>query len=104
MAQSFTAKVNKLILAIKEKHAVKLLFSTKQFYKPDGNKMTYYTLSEAVWDPDNGKYVNMTVFSAGSIIQIVLFLRDFYYSLEGKEIPTNLAWWEEIKRKKGVEF
>ena len=41
--------------------------------------------------------VNIELFSTYSQLQLVLFLRDYWYTLNGWEVPQNNTVWEEIK-------
>ena len=56
-----------------------------------------YIIKQAVWDEEAGKHKNIELFSAFSMIQIVLFLRDMWYTLEGREIPDDNEKWIQAK-------
>ena len=81
------------------------MYSTSQFYSEQQNRpVTIYHIKQAVWDEDKQKYVNMELFKATSQIQIVLFLRDLWYTVNGKEVPQDNEVWNNIKssQKKGA--
>ena len=84
---------------------LRIMYSTSQFYSDTQDRpVTVYHIKQAVWDDDKGKFQNVELFKATSQIQIVLFLRDLWYSVNGKEIPQNNEVWNEKKAnfKKGA--
>jgi hypothetical protein len=38
------------------------------------------------------------------MIQIVLFLRDVWYTIQGEEIPTDNEMWEAVKANKHIDY
>ena len=56
-----------------------------------------YVLKKAYWDEDKGKNRNIELFSTTSQIQIVLYLRDLWYELNGWEVPTDNETWTKAK-------
>ena len=72
--------------------------STSQFYSAQQNRpVTIYHIKQAVYDEASGKYRNIELFSSTSQIQIVLFLRDMWYDINGIEIPQNNEVWNKKK-------
>lgn len=98
---------NKLMLqnlqkAINHTFDVGLLVDKVQWYSEQQQRaITYYKIKITVPKKDrvkNIKYVEL--FSTSSQIQAILFLRDYWYELNGWEVPTDNQMWEEIKRKR----
>ena len=77
---------------------LKILYSTTQFYSDQQDRpVTMYILKQAVYDEEKGKHVNVDLFKSTSQIQILLFLRDMWYDINGMEIPQNNPVWNDIK-------
>lgn len=94
---SNTVMIRKLQHALNTK-GMKIMYSTSQFYSADqGRPVTIYSIKQAVFDEFKGKYINHELFSSTSQIQIVLFLRDMWYTINGKEVPTDNEKWNQIK-------
>lgn len=105
MANSNSVMIHKLQNAINGK-GYKILISRNQFYSEDQNRpVTIYNVKQAVWDDDKHKNVNVDLFHSTSEIQIVLFLRDYWFTLNGWELPTDNDTWnkmrDKIKQKEG---
>lgn len=97
MPNSNSVMIHKLQHAINDKGG-NILYNTTQFYSKQADRpVTLYIIKQAVWDEDRGKMVNIELFSSTSQIQIVLFLRDFWYKLNGWEVPTDNPIWEQAK-------
>lgn len=98
MASNIT-NIKKLQRAINEK-GEKILYTTNQFYSEEQDRpVTVYTIKKAVWDPELEKNINVELFKAYSTIQILLFLRDYWYELNGMEIPNDNEEWNKIKEE-----
>ena len=93
--------IRKLQTAINT-HGGKIMYSTSQFYsKQQDRPVTIYHLKEAVYDDETDKYQNVEIFKSTSQLQIVLFLRDYWFEMNGWEVPTDNPVWNE-KRAKAV--
>ena len=91
--------IHKLQQAINEK-GQRILYSTSQFYSKDQNRpVTVYYIKQSVYDDETGKSKNVELFKSTSQIQIVLFLRDIWFEINGWEIPTDNEQWNKIKAK-----
>lgn len=76
------------------------MYSTSQFYsKQQDRPVTMYQIKQAVWDEDKQKNINVELFKSTSQIQILLFLRDFWYDINGWEIPTDNPVWNKKKEQ-----
>ena len=99
MPASNSTMIHKLQTAINSK-GCKLLYQTSQFFSEDQNRpVTMYHIKQAVWDEEKERNRNIELFKSTSQIQIVLFLRDYWYQLNGMPIPTDNPEWEKIKAK-----
>ena len=101
MAKKFTPTIKKLQKAININFDKKILVNKSQFYSDRSEKIIeMIVIKQAVWDAEKHKIVNIKLFESTSDIQIVLYLRDLWYRLNGWEIPTDNKQWEDIKKKK----
>ena len=100
MATSFKTMINKLQRACNERFDARLLYNKTQVYSTKANKpVTFLCIRQAVMDPETGKTKNIELFNTTSEVQIVKFLRDYWYELNGWEVPKDDKEWEEQKRK-----
>lgn len=99
---SNSTMIHKLQNAINSK-GYKLLYNKIQFYSEQQNRpVTQYTIKQVVDADDlatNKKHNYIELFKTCSQIQVVLFLRDFWYEINGWEVPTDNEVWNEAKRK-----
>ena len=104
MAASNIALIRKLQTAINTK-GEKLLYSTSQFYSEQQKRpVTCYHIKKAIYDEDTGRNKNIELFKAYSTIQILLFLRDYWYELNNIPLPEENATWNKIRANiKGEE-
>lgn len=91
--------IMKLLQAINFQYNEKLLYNTSQFYSKDQQRaITVYTIKKAIVTED--KYTeSVEVFKSTYRLHVLLFLRDYLYQLEGKELPTDDEKWNEYKKK-----
>jgi len=100
MAKAFGPQIKKLQRAINDSFNAKILINKTQFYSDKTEKaVELIVIKKAVWDNDKQKYKNIELFSSASDVQIVLWLRDYWYELNGWEIPTDNEQWNEAKAK-----
>jgi hypothetical protein len=100
MANSNSTMIHKLQQAINSR-GYKILYSTSQFYSDKQNRpITQHIIKQVVPDDDPTKRNHhIELFKTCSQIQVVLFLRDFWYEINGWEIPKDNEFWEEAKKK-----
>ena len=108
MPSSNSTMIKKLQRAINEKFGQKLLFNKTEFYSEQQDRpVTVYSVKQAVWDEKKKRTVSVELFKSTSEIQIVLWLRDKWYELNGWYIPTDNEAWEkakeQYKKKRGGE-
>lgn len=92
--------INKLQTACNDRFDAKLLYNRTQVYSKKAEKnITFLCIRQAVFDEKTGKYKTVELFNTTSELQIVLFLRDYWYELNGWEIPKDNEEWEQAKKK-----
>lgn len=98
MAQSNSTMIHKLQRAINDKFDQKILYNKTQFYSEQQDRpVTLYILKQAIWDEQKKRNANIELYSTTSQIQIVLYLRDLWYELNGWEVPTDNEMWNKAK-------
>ena len=98
MANSNRVMIHKLQNAINQNFGKKILFNKTQWYSNDQDRpVSLYVIKQAIWDEEKQKNKNIELFSSCSMIQIVLFLRDMWYELNGWEVPTDNEDWNKAK-------
>lgn len=100
MGQSNESLIKKLQSAINSNFDAKLLYNKQQFYSNDAKRaITMFVIKQAVWDEKKQRVRSIELFSSTSQIQIVLFLRDYWYECNGWAVPTDNEYWNECKAK-----
>lgn len=95
---SNTVMIKKLRNAINNK-GEKLLYNTTEFFSDDQNRpITLYIIKKAIWDDKRHRNRNVELFHSASQIQIVLFLRDYWYKLNDLELPVDNEMWNDIRK------
>lgn len=96
---SNSVNIHKLQTAINGK-GYNVLYSTSQFYSFKQNRpITVYQIRQAVWDDEKQKSKSIELFKSTSQLQILLFLRDMWYEINGWEVPTDNEMWNKAKEK-----
>ena len=94
---SNSVMIHKLQTALNMR-GLRIMYSTSQFYSEQQNRpVTIYHIKQAVWDEEKEKYQNMELFKATSQVQILLFLRDLWYDVNGMPIPQDNEVWNAKK-------
>jgi len=97
MPRSNSNMIYKLQVALNSK-GLRILCNRSQFYSDQQNRpVTMYKISQSVFNENTGKCNHIELFSSASEIQIVLFMRNLWYAVNGKEIPPT-------NQMKGAEF
>lgn len=98
MAKAFGPQIKKLQKAINENFGAKILVNKTQYYSQDADRvLELLVIKKAVWDKEKQRFKNIELFSSASDVQIVLWLRDYWYELNGWEIPTDNETWNKAK-------
>lgn len=96
--RSNSVMIHRLQQAINDKSENKIIYQKSQFYSEDKKcPVTTYSIKKAVQNEETGKYENVTVFKTTSQIQVVLYLRDMWYEINGWEVPTDNETWNKVK-------
>ena len=105
MPQSNSVMIHKLQVALNSK-GLRILCNRSQFYSDQQNRpVTMYKVSQSVRNESTGKCTHVELFSSASEIQIVLFMRNLWYAVNGKEIPpTNNMKGSEVFEMAWREF
>lgn len=97
MPNSNKVMIHKLITAI-NRAGGKILMDRVQFFSEEQNRpITIYKINEVM-----GK--KRTLFETASQLQVVMFLRDYWFIVEGKELPTGQAEWNRIRKQKQFDW
>lgn len=101
---NYAQLAKKLQTAINQRAGAKLVINTQQWYSQDRKRpITIYIVRQVFEDPTTNHKKSIQLFRTYSQIQMLLFLRDFWYDLNGWEIPTDNKMWEELKERYGQE-
>lgn len=99
MGANLNKTAKKLQQAIKEVFGVVLLLNRQEWYSTtEGYTLNDYIIKQAIVE-EGKRPTYIEIFRSGSRIQQCLFLRDYWYYLNGWAIPTDNEIWNE-KRKK----
>ena len=99
MAFNQTKTIYKLRRAIEHK-GYTLLFNSTEFYSKEKQRpIAIYHIKECMYNPITDKDEVKELFASPSHIQIVFFLRDYLFAIEGKELPTDNIYWNEVRKK-----
>lgn len=94
---SNSTNIHKLQQALNGR-GLNILYNTTQFYsKSQKRPVTVYIIRNAYIDEDTGKTTATELFKSTSQIQILLFLRDLWYEVNGWEVPTDNEIWNKAK-------
>lgn len=99
MPTSNKTMIHKLQTAINQ-HGGLILLDKAQFFSEDQNRpITIYKVCTRT-----ATKKKEVLFDTTSQIQVVLYLRDYWYWMNNKEIPTDNEMWNEVKKQKGIVF
>ena len=89
MPASNSQMIRKLQVALNSKGG-KILCNRSQFYSEQQKRpVTIYKVCQSVPNLSTGKYNHVELFSSASEIQVVLFMRNLWYVVNGKEVPPT---------------
>ena len=76
------------------------MYSTSQFYSVKQDRpITTYQIRQAIVDEETKKSKSVELFKSTSQLQILLFLRDLWYEVNGWEVPTDNEMWNKAKER-----
>lgn len=88
-------KIRKLQLAINCISSQKISVNTTQWYSDKQKRVVNKYIVKRQVEPKSKQYEQL--FYSYSNLQIVLFLRDYYYIISGREVPDDNEYWNAIK-------
>lgn len=104
MPASNRTMIHRLQNAINGRGA-RILYEKAQFYSKDQKRpVSVYKLSQSLEDEVSGKAKKERLFESTSMIQLVLYLRDLWYYINGWEIPKDNETWETVKANKHIDY
>lgn len=96
---SNSVNIHKLQTALNGK-GYNILYSTSQFYSVKQDRpITTYQIRQAIVDEETKKSKSVELFKSTSQLQILLFLRDLWYEVNGWEVPTDNEMWNKAKER-----
>lgn len=94
--------IKKLQRAIKEKNGDKITVNRSQFYSNEKQAfIDIYTLRKQL-DDDTHKKVDL--FQSSSTIQLLLFMRDYWYTINDWELPVDNEIWNKKREENKWQF
>lgn len=99
MAKKFGPTIKKLQNAINDTYNKHIVINKQQYYVEKDGKIAEIIVVKQAYVDKNGRTKYNEIFSSGSDVAIVLFLRDYWYELNGWEVPDDNETWNETKRK-----
>lgn len=98
MAMKYIALARKLQSACNKQFGTRLLLNSRQWYSEDQHRaVTVYSIHQSVRKEGSEKDISVELFKTYSQVRLVLFLRDYWYKLNGWEVPKDNKMWEEVK-------
>lgn len=105
MASSNIKTIRKLQMAINMTGRYKILYHTSQFYSAEQQRpVTKYHVKQSRYNEEIGKTESEEIFSTYSQMQVILYLRDYWYILNGLEVPHDNEIWEAVKEEQNIVY
>lgn len=80
------------------------MYEKSQFFSEQQDRpITIYKISQSV-KSSSGRNKREKLFESTSMIQIVLYLRDVWYIMQGQELPTDNEMWEAVKASRHIDY
>lgn len=77
-----------------------ILLNTSQFYSQDAQRaISKFILKKATYDYEKDRTDSVEIFSSYSKIHIALFMRDYWYEMNGWELPDDNEDYLAYKKK-----
>jgi hypothetical protein len=65
----------------------------------EGAPHNMYSINNAWWNAEKGKYSHDELYSTTSMVRITLFLRDMWFKENGWELPTDQEAWNKVREE-----
>lgn len=101
---NYKDNIIKLQLGINRTGVVTVLYNCNQFYSKEKRRpINMYSIKLVTWDEEKSKNVYTEVFKSAQQILVVLFLRNLYFTIVGREVPKTEfpkfeKQWKEFKQ------
>lgn len=97
MPNSNITIIKKLQKAINLK-GYKILYNTQQFYSNAQDRpITQYIIKQNIGLSETNRSKYRILFKSTSMIQIVLYLRDYWFLINGWELPKDNEAWNKVR-------
>lgn len=90
-------KTCKTLLKALNVNGANLLFGRREFMGTEGRPHTMFMISKAYWDDEKGRYSSRKIYESASLIRIVLYLRDTLFLEQGKPLPMDNEYWNQVR-------
>lgn len=92
--------IRKIQKACNVLYGEQLLYNINQFYSPQQKReINRYVLLKQIDNPDTGKSSREELYSTYSLINMVCFIRDYWYLLNGLDLPDDNKRWSELRKE-----
>lgn len=99
MASRYQTMAKRLQAACNNNFDSRILISREQFYSMQQERpVTFFVITKAIPTGDNNRPRYIELFSSASEISIVKYMRDYWFDLNGWEIPKDKHWEKEKER------
>ena len=79
----------KLISGINHKYHCNVVVNTSQFHRKGSPEPVTITKVSDTYIDDDGSFQSMPLYGSSSSVYVMLYLRDLFFALEGREIPQD---------------
>ncbi len=96
---SFITTAKTLQKALEYGYGEHILITKEQFYSRTQERVVnMYVISKAIPDEENSsRSQSIQLFRTARQVDLVLFLRDYLFEVQGKEVPTDNEDWVQRK-------
>lgn len=92
--------IRKIQKACNVKFNTQLCYNVTQFYSEEQKReINRYSISKQITDGNTGKYSREELFGTYSLIKMVFFMRDYWYLLNGIELPNDNEEWVKMRKE-----
>lgn len=76
-----------------------ITYGSREFMAKDNTIHNMNMLYLITYNSEKHKYDSTPIYSTPSLVRLVMYLRDFLYIIDGKELPTDQELWNKIRQK-----
>ena len=74
-------------------------YGSKEFMAKDGTIHNMNMLYIVTYNEEKNRYDSTPIYSTPSLVRLVMYLRDFWYIINGQELPTDQELWNKLRQK-----